>query len=362
MTKRIALFLVLAMVATFTVCAAAQSNVTVLKGVCKDENGKPFVGATVEIINLDNGRKVSVKTDKGGNYYTIGVTGGNYKVTLIGADGQIIYHFDNVSIRLGVENPLDVDLAKERSATESAMSKADREKLEAAKKENDKIKGVNALLLQAQQQKKDGQWDAAVATMEQAAAQDQIHDVVYASLGDAYAGDKKYPESETAWRKAIELAKPDSKNIGNYHNSLAQALLKQNKTAEAMAEYDKAAQLDPANGGMYYFNEGAVLTNQGKVDEANLAFDKAIAADPTRADAYYQKGLNLLGKATLGKDGKMVPAAGTTEALNKYLELAPEGKYAQQAKDLLASLGASVQTSFGTDKTDKSKKPAKKQQ
>ena len=46
----------------------------------------------------------------------------------------------------------------------------------------------------------------------------------------------------------------------------------------------------------------------------------------------------------------MVPAPGTTEALNKYLELAPDGKYAQNAKDLLASLGATVQTSFGTTK------------
>jgi tetratricopeptide (TPR) repeat protein len=104
---------------------------------------------------------------------------------------------------------------------------------------------------------------------------------------------------------------------------------------------------------MYYYNEGAVLTNQGKPDEANQAFDKAIAAEPTRPDPYYQKGLNLLAKATLGKDGKMIPAPGTAEALNKYLELAPDGKYAQSAKDLLASIGASVQTTFGSQKKGK---------
>ena len=120
-----------------------------------------------------------------------------------------------------------------------------------------------------------------------------------------------------------------------------------------MVEYDKAAQLDPAGAGMYYYNEGAVLTNQGKVDEANQVFDKAIAADPTRPDPYYQKGVNLLGKATLGKDGKMVPAPGTAEALNKYLELAPDGKYSQAAKDLLASIGAPVQTTFGAQKKPK---------
>ena len=71
---------------------------------------------------------------------------------------------------------------------------------------------------------------------------------------------------------------------------------------------------------------------------------------PPVADPYYQKGVNLLAKATLSKDGKMVPAPGTAEALNKYLELAPDGKYAQAAKDLLTSIGAPVQTSFGTRK------------
>ena len=120
-----------------------------------------------------------------------------------------------------------------------------------------------------------------------------------------------------------------------------------------MSECDKSAQVDPTTAGQCYFNEGAILTNQGKPDEANQAFDKAIAADPTRAEAYYQKGVNLLSKASLSKDGKMVPAPGTVEALNKYLQIAPDGKNAQAAKDLLASLGETVQTSFGTKKSKK---------
>jgi len=68
--------------------------------------------------------------------------------------------------------------------------------------------------------------------------------------------------------------------------------------------------------------EGAVLTNAGKGDDAIAAFDKCIAADPTRADAYYQKGVNLIGKATLQGDKTIAPP-GTAEAFNKYLELQP---------------------------------------
>ena len=96
------------------------------------------------------------------------------------------------------------------------------------------------------------------------------------------------------------------------------------------------------------------MTNSGKVDEANAAFDKSIAADPTKADAYYQKGVNLINKATTDpKTGKVIPAAGTEEALNKYLELQPTGQFADGAKSMLQYIGSSIETSYG-----KGKKPA----
>jgi hypothetical protein len=79
------------------------------------------------------------------------------------------------------------------------------------------------------------------------------------------------------------------------------------------------------------------------------AFDKAIAADPTRADAYYWKGVNLLGKAKL-EGTKMVAPPGTAEAFNKYLELQPNGQFAEPAKQMLTQMGASIETSFGKGK------------
>jgi hypothetical protein len=100
---------------------------------------------------------------------------------------------------------------------------------------------------------------------------------------------------------------------------------------------------------------GAVLTNAGKADLAIDAFDKSIAADPTRAEAYYQKGVNLLGKATLQGD-KMVAAPGTAEAFQKYLELVPTGGHSEEAKAMLASIGSSVETGFGTKKKTPPKK------
>ncbi len=121
---------------------------------------------------------------------------------------------------------------------------------------------------------------------------------------------------------------------------LADAYAKPGQTDKAVQYYAAAAQADPANAaGTYYFNEGAVFTNTGKVDDAIAAFNKAIELDPNRADAYYWKGVDMIGKATM-KDNKMVAPHGTAEAFNKYLELQPTGKYADAAKQMLATIGA----------------------
>ena len=293
MKKRFALITLLALIATlFTVSAFADTASA--KGTCKDEAGKPIVGATVEFANLDNGRKISVKTDKKGDFFTLGLTSGNYKISLISSDGKVLWFVDNRPITLSGENIINFDLAKEKAeaAKSSGVSEEQRKQYEAAMKEQSNIKGINALLSQGAEARKTGNFDQAVTLLEQAAEQDQKkHDIVYAQLADSYMGAKKYPEAEGAYKTAIELAPTK----GEYHNNMAQSLLKQNKVDDAIAEYNKAAQLDPTKAGMYFFNLGAVLTNRGMVDQANEAFDKAIAADPTKADAYYQKGVNLLG-------------------------------------------------------------------
>src|SRR5882762_9463039 len=59
----------------------AQASGTV-KGVCKDVEGKPIAGAVVEFANLDNGQKYNLKTNGKGEYFSLGISPGKYKVTL----------------------------------------------------------------------------------------------------------------------------------------------------------------------------------------------------------------------------------------------------------------------------------------
>jgi tetratricopeptide (TPR) repeat protein len=351
MKKHISLVVWLAFL--IAICAApvwAQYS-GIVKGVAKDETGKPIEGATVELLNSDNGRKLNLKTNSKGEYYSLGVPLGTYKISLI-KDGNVIFFFEKLSVVSGEEQVVDFDLAKLRAQQKPVISEEQQKKIAEVQKHNEKIKGLNAQLAEAKQLQTAGNYDQAIALLQQAAQVEPNQDVIWANLGEAQRGAKKYPEAIESYQKAIAL-KPTS---GPYHSALADALAKSGQTDKGVAEWATAVQNDPANAGAYYFNEGAVLTNTGKVDEAIAAFDKALQADPKRADAYYWKGIDLMGKATV-KGDKMVAPVGTAEAFNKYLELEPNGKYADPAKQMLASIGATVETSYGKGKTAPKKKP-----
>ena len=189
--------------------------------------------------------------------------------------------------------------------------------------------------------------------------------VIWANLGDAEVNlsktktgaehDDALNKAMDAYKKTLEL-KPDDAGV---HNNYALALAQSKKFDEAQAELAKAAQLDPPSAGKYYYNLGALLVNNNQSEPAGAAFKKAIDADPNYADAQYQYGIYLIGKAKLGADGKYDPVPGTREAFQKYLELKPDGPFADSAKGMLASLSGAVDTSYqnpaATKKTTKKK-------
>jgi len=352
----------------------AQATGTV-KGVCRDMEGKPIAGANLEWFNTENGRKYNLKTNNKGEYFSLGIEPGKYKVTLTQSGKQL----DQVTnFPVGAEEAtLDFDLKK--SQTEAAQQKGMtpeqlkqmQEQQAKAAKETNTVKALNEKLQVANQAMQGGDFDTAINTLNEATQMDASRDLLWARLGDAYLSSaakqtdttektKRFGEAVNDYQKAIDLKKKtmetgqkpdDAKNLAAYYNNLGQAQARTGQLDESTKSYEQAAQLNPAGASQYYYNEGAVLTNSGKVDEANAAFDKAIAADPTKADAYYQKGVNLINKATTDpKTGKVVPAPGTAEALNKYLELQPTGQFAEGAKGMLQYIGSSIETSYGTKK------------
>jgi tetratricopeptide (TPR) repeat protein len=153
----------------------------------------------------------------------------------------------------------------------------------------------------------------------------------------------------------------DNQRLAAYYDNFAAAAARTGKSDEAVNAYQQAATLDPSHAGQYYFNLGAVLTNSNASNDVKArkqaidAFDKAIAADPNRADAYFWKGQNLVGMATTDPSGKIIAPDGTTEAYQKYLELQPTGPHADEAKQMLAALNATVETNYGKKGAKKTK-------
>jgi len=353
-------------------CAVAGfAQTSSMEGNVKGEDGQPLKGALIKIERIDIKGNYPVKTDKKGHYYYGGLPLGTYKITLV-VDGKDIDFVNNVRTRLGdpVVNDFDMQaLAKKRHAMNQAaetgqlskdqergMSAADKAAFDKANKEREKVMAKNKALNEAfnggKQALEAKQYDVAIAQFNKAAELAPDQSVVWANLGDAeiaMAKTKTGAEHDDALAKGMEAyqktltIKPDDAGV---HNNYALALAQAKKFDEAQAELAKAAQLDPPNAGKYYYNLGALLVNNNQTDQAGEAFKKAIEADPNYADAQYQYGIMLIGKAKLGDDGKYQPVPGTREAFEKYLQLKPDGPFAESAKSMLATLGGSVDTSY----------------
>ena len=71
--------------------------------------------------------------------------------------------------------------------------------------------------------------------------------------------------------------------------------------------------------------------------------------------------MTLAAKASTDASGKITPAPGTVEALQKYLELKPDGVNAASAKEMIAALGATVSETYTNPNAPKSTQKKKKQ-
>ncbi|MEZ5404298.1 MAG: hypothetical protein R2729_31755 [Bryobacteraceae bacterium] len=372
---------------------AAFAQTGAIAGKVIGPDGKPLQGAWVKIVRTDIKGEYFAETKKKGDYFHAGLPLGTYDVVLIvdatkekkkPVGGREVDQVRGVRTGLGDPKEVNFDLAqmaqkqqamqkaaetgeitKEMSREMSseqkaAFEKAAKERSEAMKKNkalNDAFNtGMTALSAK--------DWPNAVAAFEKAGELDAKQHVVWANLAESYAGlamtktgdeqTQAFDKCNEAYQKAIEL-KPDD---AAYHNNFALALVKAKKIKEAEDELTKAAVLDPAKAGTYYFNLGAVMTNIGQLEAAGGAFKKATEADPTHADAQYQLAMYLVSKAKTNEDGSVTPAAGTAEALQKYIELKPDGPYAESAKGMLAAFQGKVATEY--QNPDAKKKPAPK--
>ena len=396
MKKHILIASLAAVVLLLCALPAVAASVRV-RGKVTDTEGKPLAEAHVVFENPENGQKYDNKTNSKGEYDRIGFNPGNYNVTITDKDKKPLIQMKNVIVSFDKDpNEINFDLAKiaQQPAAGGGLTPEQQKAIDEAKnktaeiaKENLRRADLNANLRQADALEKAGDaatdpaakmqnYSQAVDLLKAVTVADPSREIIWANLANAYLtlGDaslklsppdkekatSNFTEAATAYKKAIQL-NPQAKDIGGYHNNLGQALVRTGDTAAAVQEYNTAAQVDPTRAAQFYFNAGAVLTNQGafdpdqakkktELDNAVNFFDKAIAVKPDFAEAYYQKGVNLVNQMTYDKSGKPVPAPGTVESFNKYLELEPTGKYADAAKGNIQFLGGTVETRYKASK------------
>ena len=356
--------------------ASAVAQVGSVRGKVTDQSGQGLRDAMVFIERVGVRGNYKVKTNKKGNYFHAGLPLGQYVVRLE-VDGKQVYSINGYQVKLGDDKPLNFDLAeiqRESQAAQSgagptkeqlaAMSEAQRKDYERALKSRQqqisKNKKLNEAFNAGMEAKRLKDFDVAIRHFKEAVELDPKQDVIWGNMAEALSGlvstkvgaqrDAVGEEAIQAYHSAIEL-KPDPA----YHNNLGLLLIKLQRVDEGTAELEKAATMAPDNAGTYYFNLGATMVNTGNTDRAIAAFQRATEAQPDFANAYYQLATVLVGTAEMKEDGSVVPAPGTVEAYQKYLDLAPNGPYAASAQAMVQSLSGKLETTFEQPKRRKRK-------
>ncbi|MGD0939772.1 MAG: carboxypeptidase-like regulatory domain-containing protein [Terracidiphilus sp.] len=378
-----------------------------IHGHVSNPTGTSQSGGSVSLVSTglggSNGKAPAFPVDSNGNYSGEAAPG-NYNAIYRAPNtppDKIADEIDGVKVVAGQDVVQDIDMSRKEYIDK--LSPDEKKQLEDLKKKNaeamkvnEVIKGINADLRTVTQDFKDaeGAHAAAVAALGATASKSDLDakeaeirtakyseaetlmlkdtaakadaSVLWAQLGQAQVGlarvqndSKKYDDAAASFKKVLDLEadakKPNPAAQGAANAGLGEIYARTGKVAEANAAYDAAVKVNPPQTVFYLKNEMVIFFQVGNSDAQAAVADELIKADPTVAIAYYLKGSGLLSKAVADpKTNKLIAPPGCEEAFQKYLDLAPTGQYAPDAKSILASLQATLPTT-GPTKSSKKK-------
>jgi Tfp pilus assembly protein PilF len=344
------------LLALSTVNAWGQGYTGGVKGQIT-KNSAPVKGLQVICTDPNTGRQYKTKTDKKGEFTLVGLQPGGYVIEVFGDNKEVLFRKDD-NIAADITNEGTIELTRPEaaggtaggepfSATPTKKKKMTKEEEAAQKADSEKLKDMNVLIQQAQAAMQAENWPDAEKALKQLIADDPntTRWEFYKALGDAQRNEQHLPDAIQSYEKGVQVAmalssgtgpkdphnpNPDpakaKEGAGQMLNSEGGVYVQMNNNDKAIDAFKRGAEIDP-NPAMAYYNLCAMEFNSAKYDDAAAACDKSVTADPSRADAWFFKG------AALSKAGKAPAAA---EALNKYLQLQPNGTHAAEAKQMLA--------------------------
>lgn len=368
--SRLRLALAIFITLTFSLAAlhaVAQAKTGSVHGTVTDPSGAPVAG-TVSLFpggltSPDQTPKYTFEVNASGQYHGDNIEPGSYTLTFrqpTTEKGKVVDQFDNVQIKAGQDTQQDFDMTRE--AYLAKLPPEERKKIEEVKqknasilKENAKIKNLNADLETARTDDAAKNYAAAAALMQKDVAIMPDAAVLWVELGVAQKGQQDYADAINSLQKGIAMdkasKKPHPEMLGSAEDALGESLASTGKYPEAQAAYDAAATDNPAGAALYYTNETIMMSRFNQTDAVVAAADKAIAAKPDGPIPYYLKGQALVSKATLDpKTQKIIAPPGCLEAYQKYLQLAPNGPFANDAKAVIQEMSATQSTSYNNKK------------
>jgi tetratricopeptide (TPR) repeat protein len=355
--------------------------------------GQPQGGGTIS-LSTDGGHTLLIN-------FPVDATGafsgeakpGTYTMVYRAADtpeGKMIDSIRAIKIVADVDLAQDDDMSRQEYI--DAMSPDDKKKLDDLKrqnadalKSNSLINSLNADLKVIAQDKKD--IDTAAATAQQTlgasatkadltAKTDEIKAAKYTdiqslmtkdtalkpdepllwnNLAFAQAGLKENDDAIATYKKSIDMEtaskKPRLPVIGASQAGLGEIYAREDKVADANAAYDAAAKADPSLAPLYLRNEAVIFYQDNDNAAETAAADEAIKIDPSQAILYYIKGQGLVANATVDpKTQRIILPPDCTAAYQKYLELAPDGPYANEVACILQQAGEKISSSYKAPK------------
>lgn len=329
-------------------------------------NGAPVSDVQVMFTNVDTNRQFKTKTDKRGEYIFAVMPGADYKVEITNDKKEVLYTNLHVSIQaVDTSTVPPIDLSKPEAsggfagtAPAPPAKKLTKEEIAKIKAENDKLVSLNSLIVKYQSARQAQNFKEAEDALKQllAAVPGTSRWEFYQALGETQVKAGDYQDATQTFEKGIQVAQqfvsgslpPDPKapssdpvkakaGIGQMLTSEGNAWYNLKNPDKAAELYGKAAELSPTPAVAYY-NLCAIQFNHDNLTAAVAACEKSIAADPSMANPWFIKG-SVLYKNGKTENGKFVTPQGTAEALNKYLELAPNGEHAAEVKAMLQVMG-----------------------
>jgi len=362
-------------------CAPAswpQASLTRADGRITD-GGKSLVGVQVVLSNEATFQAYRATTDKYGTFSIPEVARGTYIVSILNAGGDKLFR-KTLPLTSAADAPIRIDLdisgAPEGAPDGSSSNPspggaspspggASPPPAGARGREFAKNPELDAAIHRYDSALRAGDQPAEISALKAIVAADPTRWDYFAPLGDAQMSSGDYEHAAESYEKGIQAVQrflssnpADGSKITKSDRDRAQggmvqmlihqgnAYLKLKKNSEAIAAAAKAAEL-AADAATAYYNLCVMYYNTRTLDGAVDACNKAIAADPNRVDAYFIEGQLLFSATKTNKDGSRIVAPGTVEALRKYLQLAPAGTYAKEARQMLEYLGVGAGASGG---------------